>query len=70
MMMKFHETVMALLSFILTYFPFPYISVTFVRKCFERIAVFVLSKNLKFHDGSRVGFWVCQLPSPTTFHMA
>ncbi len=45
---------MALLSFISTYFPFLYISVTFACKCFEWIAVFVWSKNLKFHDGSRV----------------
>ncbi len=54
MAMKFHETVMVLLSFISTYFPFPYISVTFSGKCFEWIAVFVLSKKLKFHDGWRV----------------
>ncbi len=54
MTMTFHETVMALLSFISTYFPFPYISVTFTYKCFEWIAVFVSSKNLKFHDGLRV----------------
>ncbi len=55
MTMQFHEIIMALLSFISIYFPFPYISVTFVSKCFERIAVFVSSKNLKFHDSSRVG---------------
>ncbi len=54
MTMKIHETVMALLSFISTYFPFPYISVTFACKCFEWVAVFVSSKNLKFRDGSRV----------------
>ncbi len=39
MMMKFHETVMALFSFISTYFSFPYISVTFACKCFVWIAV-------------------------------
>ncbi len=54
MTMKFHETVMALLSLISIYFPFPYISVTFAYKCFEWVAVFVSSKNLKFHDVSRV----------------
>ncbi len=67
MTMKFHETVMALLSFISTYFPFSYISVTFVCKCFEWIAVFVSSKNLKLYDGLRVGLWLCQLTSPNHF---
>ncbi len=55
MTMKFHETVMALLSFISTYFPFLYISVTSVCKCLESIAAFVSSQKVKFHDGSRVG---------------
>ncbi len=56
MMMKFHEIVIAMLSFISKYFSFPYISVTFVCKCIEWIAVFVSTKILKFHDGSRAGF--------------